>query len=246
MTNYFKYMKALSDEMRVFGVWWPGGAVKLGDYGEIQKKEWVRKGNVFDDLGLPTGDLSKTSIAKRDLVEVGGVVSKAQHAQASGEAAGNKIEFEIQFSSRGNLYLYAADTKTTTLTNLRKLGAHLSDHQDWKRSFRIVYQIEQAKEFTVLVGNQKTARVVASLDASAFPITNNIAEILADNHWESSSDFPVKFVGSSGNFAMKLGYVKAPWFTSNRGEIRTAKFLEGNKSGERIEVEEVDPCKVFA
>ncbi|WP_377191746.1 hypothetical protein [Ruegeria meonggei] len=201
---------------------------------------------MFDDLGLPTGDLLKTSVAKRDLVEVGGVVSKAQHAQASGEAAGNRIELEIQFSSKGNLYLYAADTKTTTLTNLRKLGAHLSDHQDWKRSFRFVYQIEKAKEFTVLVGNQKTARVVASLDASTFPITNNIAEILAGGHWESSSDFPVNFVGSSGNFAMKLGYVKAPLIPYSKGGIRTAKFFEGNKSGERIEVEEVDPCEVFA
>lgn len=177
MTNAYKvYTEAIRDHFKVFYANWPiGEPLKLGDYGTMDGKIFIRDGNIVDDYNIsfqPRIDPSKDNyyFKSADSVKVE-FFPKGSYIQPGMPRI--SASMKIDFANEEAVFFNAAGIKNHSIESSAKLSETILSmfkKGEWPKKRFIITRLVQADSTTVVISGKSSASI--SLDAESVAIPN--------------------------------------------------------------------------
>lgn len=173
---YDVYTEAIRDHFKVFYANWPiGEPVKIGDYGIMNGRIFIREGNIIDDYNIQFQSRIDTTqdhyyFKSTDSVKVE-FFPKGSYIQPGMPRI--KASMKIDFANEESVFFNAAGIKNHSIESLAKLGETILSmfkQGKWSEKRVIVTQIVQADSTTIIISGKSGASI--SLDAESEAIPN--------------------------------------------------------------------------
>lgn len=226
------YQIEMYENFGFFATWLPGDPIEVGDVGVFEEGRFRREARLSDfhipckvDVADSASDVQFTS---RKGVQL------STSAGASAVAVG-ELRMSVQFTGNGAFLFLASGLRVHRLSNRPEVTAAvlgLYEHRRWKKDWLIVEAVHMAARTTVLISEDKVAKVELSAK-SEVPVP--IASL-------AIPDAKVRVTASTGKVFQSIGAnnqhplyaclrVKDPFFGSVdlapfRGPDDTGRFLE--------------------
>lgn len=156
--NLHKHFKVL------FANFPPGTPLRLGDYGEMNGKIFVRRGNIADDFGVSFE--VREDQAKDDYeYKSGNSIQVAFNAKGSGTVGGVvnvKAGLNINFAKENSIFFYAADCGYNSIKNQVALGRDimkLFTEKKWNQNHVLITNLLSAGATTIIISGSKSASI---------------------------------------------------------------------------------------
>ena len=173
---YKVYTEAIRNHFRVFYANWPiGEPVKLGDYGIMSGKIFIREGNIVNDYNLqfqPRIDLSRdnyyfksTGSVKVEFFPKGTYIQPGMPRISA--------SMKIDFANDEAVFFNAAGIKNHSIESSAKLGEtilSMFNEGKWSEKKVIITRLVQADSTTIIISGKTNASI--SLDAKGVAIPN--------------------------------------------------------------------------
>lgn len=227
-TPYESYVRAFARDLRQLAVWKPGAAVELGAYGELQNRQWICLGSIWDLLPdsvvaeLKRHDVSASTSIRMD-------TSVASRVLAGAEALG-KMRMGLTFSETHSVYFRASNCQTRSLVNIDAIVQRLWNLAPgrWRKSYRFVNEVSVAGSFVVLVGGQAGSQVTVSAESKELLSKFELGAIKGEAGIELTGDAAIQIVGECGPYGMTLVGIKAPWWKKDPA-LHVTRSLGGRR-----------------
>ena len=177
MTNAYKvYTEAIRDHFKVFYANWPiGEPLKLGDYGTMDGKIFIRDGNIVDDYNIsfqPRIDPSKDNyyFKSADSVKVE-FFPKGSYIQPGMPRI--SASMKIDFANGEGVFFNATGIKNHSIESSAKLSETILSmfkERKWSEKRVVITRLVQADSTTIIISGKAKASI--SLDAKSVAIPN--------------------------------------------------------------------------
>jgi hypothetical protein len=229
---YECYIREYADSLHQIAVWKPGSPTALGDFGELQDRQWVRLGSIWDLI--PEPELSrlrtaKPSVSKPVSISFGrACLSKAQ-ANTGVSGIPGKLIMAITFNERHSVFFRASKCISRSLTNTDAVVQCLwkLPKEKWRRSYRFVSEVSAAESFIVLVGGQAGTQATVSAESDELLNAFKVGTIKGGFGINFTGDTSLKILGGNGPYGMTLLGISAPWWKKDQPSAQLTHGMEG-------------------
>jgi len=172
---YDIYTEAIRDHFKVFYANWPiGEPIKLGDYGIMNGRIFIREGNIIDDYDIQFQSRIDTTqdhyyFKSTDSVKVE-FFPKGSYIQPGMPRI--KASMKIDFASEESVFFNAAGIKNHSIENLAKLGESILamfKQKNWSEKRVIVTRLVQADSTTIIISGKSGASITLGAEGEAIP-----------------------------------------------------------------------------
>lgn len=187
------YLSELQKQWGYFPAWLPTTRYELGDYGDMQGKQFEELGNIRAWVtSKPRSERNGTSMYYTSKGDVSVNVDWGA-ADATKQAS---VDLKISFGKKSSIFFLAQDTTTVTTQNLAQVGDKIVDvykqsGNAWKLSYVWIEELIEAEYLTVLIALESNVSVtlsgklpisykgvpVANLDLRNFSVTRNASSV---------------------------------------------------------------------
>jgi hypothetical protein len=173
---YKVYTEAIRDHFKIFYANWPiGEPLKLGDYGIMSGKIFIREGNIVDDYNIPFQPRIDPSqgnyyFKSTDSVKVE-FFPKGSYIQPGMPRI--KASMKMDFANEEAVFFNAAGIRNHSIESSAKLGETILSmfkEEKWSEKKVIITRLVQADSTTVIISGKSNASI--SLDAESEAIPN--------------------------------------------------------------------------
>jgi hypothetical protein len=212
--------------------WEPAQPVRIGDFGVLNGRMFLQKGNVDQfEITCPTRE---SHVEKRRTFCSSGMAEVRLRPRVSGKA-GRKVQnarAEIRFSSAGAVYFNAADCTYTTIQDKVGFGAKilaLYHTSKWKSSWVVVTDLVTAGSTTIAISREAGAylELQAGVDVAQIDLANASLQL------QSTSTKRVGYeVTAAPGLTPLIGLSKVhlPWFREPGFDSALVGFTSGTES----------------
>lgn len=234
---YKVYTEAIRNHFKVFFANWPiGEPVKLGDYGIMSGKIFIREGNIVNDYNLqfqPRIGLSRDNyyFKSTDSVKVE-FFPKGSYIQPGMPRI--SASMEIGFANEEAVFFNAAGIKNHSIESSAKLGETILSmfkEGKWSEKRVIITRLVQADSTTIIISGKTNASI--SLDAKGAAIPNiDLADTSIKLAVSVDNGIGFKIITEGGYFPMiGISGIKAKRWYMPRGNdefVPMAKWAYAN------------------
>jgi len=215
---YRIYTEALHDHFKVFYANWPvGDLIKLGDYGIMDGKIFIREGNIEKDFKIKIGKIFDKT---KDTYEFQSTDSVSVTFNAKGSIVNSiplvKASIDIEFSAEQSVFFNSAGITHETIENLAKIGSvikKMHKEKKWPAKRVIISRLVHAENTLIAVsGGQKS---ILSLEADSDQIEKiNLADAGIALGVKKESGIAFKIVNGTGYYPLLgiAGIKPARWY----------------------------------
>lgn len=191
------YCNDLKNNFKVlYATWPPTTPMKLGDYGKLDGKVFVKQGNIRDDFNIPfSTNIDPTPDESYEYQS-----SKAVNTDLVAGVAGIvKAGINISFSKEGAVYFVAADCYSHLMgnqpTTIEQVTALFK--QKKLKGYHVVVNVIEAGAATIIVSGSKTASI--GIEAKTDLIGNlNLRDPSMDFNIKSERNIGFKIISKKG------------------------------------------------
>ena len=167
-TLYKGYLSEIHKELGRFAYWQPTDpALRLGDYGEMDGKEFILRGNVkdFGSFNIDERESTGVKIAYQSEGQV------HFHTEVGVSGSGSKGTVKVSFDKKESVFVKAEDITVKTVQNIEALESFLVDvyhrkGKDWKLSYVVVTTRLVSRRFMIMIAQDKDTSVTLSGNVS--------------------------------------------------------------------------------
>lgn len=201
-----QYCDAVYREQRMYAAWWPHSKVRLGDYGTLEGRRFVRLGNIVDPplsiqpalIPEPLGNRYRVELATRDT----SVFKFGAGFEVTSGYVSVKPGLKVDFTDDFGLYVNLGGVSVQKMMNLADVATAVcraatlkdSDPKKWHdRRFVLVTEVCEAKNAVVLLSQRKGTQIVleAKADVPNIDLANvNLSFELKKDSTSTAQFFP--------------------------------------------------------
>lgn len=226
------YQTEMYENFGFFATWLPGDPIEVGDVGVFEEGRFRREARLSDFhiqcKAEVTDSASDVQFTSRNGVQL------SASAGASTEAVG-ELRISIQFTGNGAFLFHASGLRVHRLGNRPEVTAAvlgLYEHKRWKREWLIVEAVHTAARTTVLISEDKSARLELTAKSELSVPVSSLASPDAKVQVTASEGKVFQFIGAQNQHPLYACLrVKDPFFgpanlAPFRGPDDTSRFLE--------------------
>ena len=172
------YLKEIQKQLGYFGAWSPDTTYAIGDYGNMDGKQFEKLGNIKKWIEPKTrGEGGTEQIYYTSAGDVN-VKSTIGAKDTTGKV---QVDVEISFAKENSIFFLAQNVTTVSTANIGAVGDKIVDvykrsGNDWKLSYVWIAEIKQAAYLKVIISQSSNARIKLSGKApvvvSGVPVAN--------------------------------------------------------------------------
>lgn len=151
-----------------YATWLPTVPVKLGDYGKMDGKIFIRQGNIKTDFGVDFTVEADTDSGDFEYKSSG---TNAVNANAGGTAGLVKALLTITFSNQYDVFFVAASCLADQMNNVPSVVEQLTPQFKAKKmkGYMVVTQVVKAGTSTIAVSSDKGSQLVIEASSPEIP-----------------------------------------------------------------------------
>lgn len=158
-----QYLDEIHDQLGYFAAWSPAKQFALGDYGDMQNKQFQELGNIKQwVVPKPTSEAS----GKIYYTSVGDVTANADFGAADAKEK-TKVDVRINFKKKYSVFFLAQGTTIVDTANVEQVGDKMVDvyknkGKDWRLSFVWIKELVKAEQLTVIIARESGVEIALS------------------------------------------------------------------------------------
>jgi hypothetical protein len=178
-----------------YATWLPTIPIKLGDYGKMDGKIFVRQGNIKTDFGIDFTFEADTDAGDYEYKSTG-TNTIGTNASADGSV---KASLTISFTNTNDVYFVSANCLADMMNNIPSVLEQLAPQFKAKKmkGYMIVSQVIKGGTSTVAVSSDKGSQLVLEASTPALP-TPDIKNPQASFNVKSEKNIGFKVVAKAG------------------------------------------------
>jgi len=237
--SYLSYMAEYAKHLGRIAVWMPGSSMELGAYGEMQDRQWVRLGSIWDLL--PETDVVKLASKEPSTsvpisLQIGSAGASKAGLEGGGSGAGAKVNMGLAFSGSHSVFFRASDCETRSLVNVNEIVRCLWALPEgrWLRSYRFVSGVMTAGSFVLIIGGKSGSQVTVSAESNELLDKFAVGNIKGSAGLSVAGDRALDLIGESGPVGMTLIGIKGPWFKRDQPAAKQTQYFDRSDESEAV------------
>lgn len=215
-----EYTNEIHKSIDMFGTWPPHDPIKLGDYGTMEGKQFIRGGNLANVPFHLKFAVRKSEAGNQVHMTKGGVEVHADATVKATKKIGGGIK--IDFSKKYAVYLKLEGVSVEAMENPLNLGDRLiearkKDKGDWKLNYVVVTTVYHAERWFAAVCVDNNGSVSLNSKVAVKGVEVNLANLSIGGGSKSVEIF--NGLDKPGTPLFKLSEIKDPL-------IGAAKFVD--------------------
>lgn len=232
------YCAAVHAEQTAYAAWPPNNRVKLGDYGELDGKRFVRLGNVADSpLSLGVDVRPEPEPGSRYRVEFATDTANVRKFGANATIGNGIVSvnpgLQVEFTSQFGLYMSLSGVQVRKIENLAEVALAVcaaarrrdDDPRKWHdRRYVLVTEVYEATNAVALLSSRRGSRVV--LEATARVPSVDLANLELSFEVRDDTTSTQQFFPDDARRPLKLApffalaYVDRGFLGAGSGELK--------------------------